>query len=67
VSVNGLSQLTGDGTKVSVNCYFSADGGTTARAMKSIVAGDLLYWNGTVAGFQLASTDRIDFLYDVST
>jgi hypothetical protein len=64
VRVNGVHYLVGDGTKVSVDCYFSGDGGTTARAMSAIVAGDTLRWNGSVAGFQLAATDRIDFLYE---
>ena len=63
VRVNGLHYLVGDGTKVAVDCYFSGDGGVTARAMSAIVAGDSLYWNGSVVGFQLATTDRIDFSY----
>jgi len=62
-SVNGISVTVGDGTKVAVPCYFSGDGGTTARALRSVVAGDLLYWNGTVALYQLAATDIIDFTY----
>jgi len=68
VRVNGVNYLVGDGTKVAVDCYFSGNGGTTARALRSVVAGDLLYWNGSVAGFELAAgTDKIDFVYDVST
>ena len=67
VRVNGVSYLVGDATKVGVACYFSADGGATARSMKAIAAGDLLYWNGTIAGFQLDPTDSVDFLYNVST
>jgi hypothetical protein len=64
VRVNGVHYLVGDGTKVAVDCYFSADGGTTARAMSAIAAGDTLYWNGSISGFQLATTDRIDFAYE---
>lgn len=56
----------GDGTKVGVPVYFSGDGGATARALKSVVAGDLPYWNGTVAGFQLATSDVIDYGYPVN-
>jgi hypothetical protein len=68
VRVNGVNYLVGDGTKVAVDCYFSADGGATARALRAVVATDLLYWNGSVAGFQLAAaTDKLDFVYDVST
>lgn len=51
------------------DCYFSADGGTTAKTMGgggTIAAGDTLYWNNTSSGFDLeAATDLIDFNYDV--
>jgi hypothetical protein len=67
VRVNGVGYTVGDGTKVAVPCYFSGDGGTTARTMKLVVAGDSLYWNGSVALFELAATDRIDFMFQVST
>ena len=65
VRVNGVHQLVGNGTKASVDCYFSGDSGVNARAFSAIVAGDELYWNGSVAGFQLAATDRIDFNFNV--
>ena len=64
VRVNGINQLVGDGTKVSVDCYFSGDGGVTARAMSAVAVADTLRWNGSVAGFQLAATDRIDITLD---
>jgi hypothetical protein len=63
VSVNGLHQNLGDGDKTH-DCYFSGDTGTTARAMSAIVATDVLYWNGSIAGYQLATTDKIDFEYN---
>ena len=66
VLVQGVSYVVGDGTKVAA-CYFSGDGGVTARALQSVVAGDICYWNGTIAGFQLSSTFRIDFLYNVNS
>ena len=62
VQVNGLAQnLTGDKNG---DCYFSADTGTTAKALNAISANDLLYWNGSIAGFQLAVTNKISFLYN---
>lgn len=64
VRVNGIHYNVGDGTKLNVDCYFSGDGGTTARAMSAIVAGDTLRWNGSIAGFQLSTTDKIDFAYE---
>jgi hypothetical protein len=63
VRVNGVHYLVGNGTKVSVDCYFSNDSGSTARAMSAIASGDTLHWNGSVAGFELATSDRIDFVY----
>jgi hypothetical protein len=64
VRVNGINYVVGDGTKINVDCYVSGDGGVTARAMAAIIAGDTLRWNGSIAGFQLATTDRVDFVYE---
>jgi len=63
VTVNGLAAGIGDGT-TSLSCYFSADGGTTARAMADIEGGDQLYWNGSIAGYELDGGDLIDVIYD---
>jgi hypothetical protein len=64
VNVNGVQVQVGDGTKVAVESYFSGDAGVTARAISAIVATDKLYWNGSVAGYELATTDKIDFNYN---
>lgn len=65
--VNGIGVTVGDGSKVGCDGYFSGDGGTTARAMKSIVAGDQFYWNQSVAGYNLsAATDFVDFIFDTA-
>jgi hypothetical protein len=63
VFVNGAMQALGG---LTADCYFSADGGVTARTLGSagtIAAGDHLYWNGSIAGFQLAATDVVTFDY----
>lgn len=65
VMVNGIQAEVGQAVKTK-DCYFSADGGTTARAIAAIVAGDTLYWVGSVAGFQLATTDRISINYNAA-
>lgn len=67
VYINGVQVVVGDGVKTK-DCYFSNDGGTTAKPSDDIVIGDLLYWsyvgNIPVAGFNLnAATDRITFIY----
>lgn len=68
VRINGLGETgLGDGTKVGATAYFSGDNGVTARALNAIAAGDKLYWNGSAAGWQLATTDYIDFDYQVTT
>ena len=64
VVVNGIMQELGQGVKTK-DCYFSADGGTTARALTAIAANDTLYWNGSVAGFQLDPNDKITLSYEL--
>ena len=65
VSVNGVGYVVGDGVKTT-DSYFSADGGTTARTIETIEAGDQLIWNGILSGFELLnSRDRVNFEYDV--
>ena len=66
VRVNGVDVLVGDETKVGVAAYISGDGGVTAKTFSTIVPGDLVYWNGTVAGYELGVLDRIDFVYNVT-
>ena len=60
VKINGMEVNLGDKT---FDCYFSNDGGTTARLVVDIEAGDILYWNGSIAGYQLNATDDIDISY----
>lgn len=60
--VVGRTTMNVGGNKIH-DCYFSADGGATARALGAATLGDLLYWNGSVAGFELDATFTISFLY----
>lgn len=63
VLINGCAQTVGDGVRTK-DCYFSSDGGATAKTIANITSGDSLYWVGSVAGFQLAAaTDVVDFDY----
>ena len=64
VSVNGVIVNVGNGVKTT-DCYFSGDAGATARASNAVLAGDKLYWVGSVAGYQLAATDLVTFTYQV--
>ena len=64
VLLNGIQVTLGDGVKTK-DCYFSADAGSTARAITAITAADVLYWNGVVVGFDLETTDYLDFNYNV--
>lgn len=64
IMINGTMQRLGNGVKTK-DCYFSSDGGTTAKTIANIAAGDTLYWVGSVASWQLATTDLIDFNYNV--
>jgi hypothetical protein len=62
--VNGQLQKIGDGTFSNVDCYFSNDGGLSALSFTSLVSGNVLYWNGVSAGFELDVTDEIDIIYE---
>ena len=62
LAVNGKIESIGDGVKTQ-RAYFSADGGTTAKMLSSLAAGDTLYWNGTVAGYDLDANDTVDIYY----
>lgn len=66
VKVNGLQVNLGDGAKDEA-CYFSADGGTTAKAAADIAANDTLYWMGSVANYELEADDEIDIVYAASS
>jgi len=65
IIVNGVGVSEGNGVKTS-DCYFSNDGGTTAKTIANIEAGDELYWNGDIAGFDLTADDVIDIIYNKS-
>ncbi len=65
VSVNGIGMSLGDGVLTS-DFYFSNDAGASAKNIANVAAGDALFFNGLIAGFPLATTDRISMLYSVS-
>lgn len=65
VQVNGVTMPVGNGVK-NRSCYFSADGGVTAKTWPGVAAGDRLYWIGSVAEFQLSEVDVVEFFYDVA-
>lgn len=65
VYINGVESDLGYGSTTSNSCYFSDDGGLTSKSQGNISIGDGLYWNGTVAGYQLSTDlpDRISLMY----
>lgn len=62
VDVNGHGESLGDGVKAK-SCYFSRDGGATALPVQDIQPGDFLYWNGSIAGYELEVDDLVTFNY----
>lgn len=63
VRINGIEVNLGDKTS---ECYFSNDNGLTAKTIANITAGDELYWNGLIAGFDLDTLDDIDLSYQAN-
>lgn len=63
VSINGVAATVGDGVNTK-DCYFADPGApTTPVAINAIKQNDVLVWNGTNAGYQLATSDVVDFEY----
>lgn len=62
VYLNGVVRRLGNGVKTD-ECYFSSDGGVTAKSLTAILLGDTLYWNGIISGINLSVSDRLDFFY----
>jgi alpha-tubulin suppressor-like RCC1 family protein len=48
---------------VSVLGFSGSSVASRAKSLADVVAGDKLYWNGIFAGFDLASSIRVDLLY----
>ncbi len=66
VYVNGIAVTESYGNKDS-EVYFSNDGGVTSRSLANLSAGDTLYWNANIAGYEIGSSDIIDIVYDKSS
>lgn len=62
VFVNGISIQEGYGSRTS-EVYFSNNGGLNARTLADLTAGDTLYWNGEIAGFDLTASDLVEIQY----
>ena len=62
VYVNGSRVPAGDGQREK-SCYFSGDGGNTARKLNQIQFGDCLYWITSNSGFNLSTSDKVGFRF----
>lgn len=62
VFINGIEVNVG-GNYYPFDCYFSSDGGTSIRTLGDERLGDKLYWNNSIAGYDLDVIDLIDFHY----
>jgi len=66
VFVNGQLVECGDGTKVSVPCYFAESGvAGTAVAFSALDGNENLQWNGSIAGYELDASDEIIVQFEV--
>lgn len=63
VEVNGKDCVVGNGTRENCDCYFSEDGGTSAKLIENIKSGDEIYWNSSCGNYHLDNNDRISLFY----
>ena len=66
VIINGIGAHESYGNRTG-EVYFSNDGGTTAKSQDNIKAGDTLYYNGIIGGYDLGSDDVVDIVYQRSS
>ena len=66
VYLNGVAVTESYGDKTG-DVYFSADGGVTSKTVSELIAGDELYWNADVAGYEIGEGDTIDLVYEKSS
>lgn len=66
VYLNGVAVTESYGDRTG-DVYFSADGGTTAKNISELAAGDELYWNSDVAGYEIGTGDFFDLVYEKSS
>lgn len=63
VYINGVAVTESYGDKTG-DVYFSNDGGVTPKNSSELAAGDELYWNANVAGYNIGDGDIIDLVYE---
>lgn len=63
VYINGQILLLGN-SSTNFDCYFSDDGGVTAKSYNDIASEDVLYFNGSNVGWDLSEIDRIILVYE---
>jgi hypothetical protein len=66
VYLNGVAVTESYGDKTG-DVYFSADGGITSKNISELAAGDELYWNSDITGFEIGEGDTIDLVYEKSS
>lgn len=66
VYINGVAVTETYGDKTG-DVYFSADGGATAKNIADLAAGDELYWNSDIAGYEIGTGDTFDLVYEKSS
>jgi len=62
VYINGIAVQESYGSRTG-EVYFSNNGGLNAKTLADLVAGDTLYWNAAVAGFDLTASDTVEIQY----
>ena len=62
VYVNGNAIIESYGNRDG-QCYFSSDNGATSKTLETITAGDTLYWNAIITGYNLDSADYVSMVY----
>jgi hypothetical protein len=66
VTVNGLQVEVGDGVDTGCDCFFTDPSNSTPKSHDAITTGDKMRWNGSLATYELATTDVIQMTYEAA-
>jgi len=64
--VNGTTVSVGNGVATGC-CVWFGPSASAAKTFAQLQPGDVPRWNGSVAGFQLTTSDRLSLIYEVSS
>jgi len=67
LAVNGMALFPANGqSQVAIQAWYATDStGTIIRSQGTFQIGDLFHWTGSIAGWQIETTDNVQLIYQI--